>query len=76
MKQHDEGNKIDLMKYRLEIAKSDLKAAKVLIEAKEYRASNNRAYYAIFHAISAIHALDEKAYKRHKDAIGNFNNYN
>lgn len=73
MKQHDEGNKIDLMKYRLETAKSDLKAAKVLIEAKEYRASNNRAYYAIFHAISAIQALDEKAYKKHRDAIGNFN---
>lgn len=73
MKQHDEGNKIDLMKYRLEVAKSDLNAAKILIEAKEYRASNNRAYYAVFHAISAIHALDEKAYKKHKDAIGNFN---
>jgi len=73
MKQHDEGNKIDLVKYRLETAKNDLKAAKLLIEAKEYRASNNRAYYAIFHAISAILALDEKAYKKHKDAIGNFN---
>ena len=73
MKQREEGNKIDLMKYRLETAKSDLKAAKILIEAKEYRASNNRAYYAIFHAISAIHALDEKAYKRHKDVISNFN---
>jgi len=73
MKERDEGSKIDLMKYRLETAKSDLRAAKVLIEAEEYRASNNRAYYAIFHAISAIHALDEKAYKKHKDAIGNFN---
>ncbi|MCM1160953.1 MAG: HEPN domain-containing protein [Roseburia sp.] len=50
MKQHDEGNKIDLMKYRLDAAKSDLNAAKILIEAKEYRASNNRAYYAVFHA--------------------------
>lgn len=73
MKQHEEGNKFDLMKYRLETAKSDLKAAKILIEAEEYRAANNRAYYAIFHAISAIHALDGKAYKRHKDALGNFN---
>jgi len=73
MKQHEEGNKVDLMKYRLGTAKSDLKAAKILIEAKEYRASNNRAYYAIFHAISAIHALDEKTYKRHKDAISSFN---
>ncbi len=73
MKQHKEGNKFDLMKYRLETAKSDLKSAKILIEAEEFRAANNRAYYAIFHAISAIHALDGKAYKRHKDALGSFN---
>lgn len=73
MKQHEEGNKFDLMKYRLESAKSDLKSAKILIEAEEYRAANNRAYYAIFHAISAIHALDGKAYKWHKDALGSFN---
>ena len=73
MKQHEEGTKFDLMKYRLESAKSDLKSAKILIEAEEYRAANNRAYYAIFHAISAIHALDGKAYKRHKDALGSFN---
>lgn len=73
MTQHEEGNKFDLMKYRLESAKSDLKSAKILIEAEEYRAANNRAYYAIFHAISAIHALDGKAYKRHKDALGSFN---
>ncbi len=73
MKQHEEGNKADLMKYRLETAESDLKVAKSLIESEEYRAANNRAYYAIFHAISAIHALDGKAYKRHKDALGSFN---
>lgn len=73
MKRHDEGNKTDLMKYRLETAESDLRVAKSLIQAKEYRTANNRAYYAIFHAISAVHALDEKAYKKHKDAIGNFN---
>ena len=73
MKQHDEGNKTDLMKYRLETAESDLRVTKSLIQSKEYRAANNRAYYAIFHAISAVHALDGKAYKKHKDAIANFN---
>ena len=73
MKQHDEGNKTDLMKYRLEIAESDLRVARLLMQSKEYRAANNRAYYAIFHAISAVHALDGKAYKKHKDAIANFN---
>lgn len=43
------------------------------MEAKEYKGANNRAYYGIYHAISAIHALDEYAYKRHKDALANFN---
>ena len=39
----------------------------------EYKGSNNRAYYAIFHAVNAVHALEENGYKRHKDAIANFN---
>lgn len=43
------------------------------MEAGEYRGANNRAYYGIYHAISAIHALDGNAYKRHKDALANFN---
>ena len=43
------------------------------MDADEYRGANNRAYYAIFHAINAIHALDGNGYKRYKDAIANFN---
>lgn len=72
--QHDEqGTKKDLIFYRIETAKSDLKSANILFEVGEYRGANNRAYYAIYHAISAVHALDGKAYKRHKDALANFN---
>ena len=65
MEQHDEsfGTKKELVVYRIQTSKSDL----------EYKGANNRAYYAIFHAINAIHALDGRAYKRHKDAISNFN---
>lgn len=69
----DMGTKKDLMLYRLENAKSDLKSAKILFAAEEYKAANNRAYYAIFHSLNAVHALSGAAYKRHKDAIGNFN---
>ena len=69
----DVGTKKDLMLYRLENAKSDLKAAKILFAAEEYKGANNRAYYAIFHSLNAVHALSGAAYKRHKDAIGNFN---
>ena len=39
----------------------------------QYRASNNRAYYAIFRAISACLALEFKAYKQHAQVLGNFN---
>lgn len=74
MTQHDgKGTKQDLVLYRLEVARSDIKSAKILLEAGEFRGANNRAYYGIYHAISAIHALDGNAYKRHKDALANFN---
>ena len=43
------------------------------MEAEQYKSANNRAYYAIFHAINAIHDVNGKAYKRHKDAVANFN---
>lgn len=69
----DIGTRKDLVLYRLQTARSDLKSARILLAAEEYKGANNRAYYAIFHAINAIHALSGKAYKRHKDAIGNFN---
>lgn len=72
--QHEEiGTKEDLAKYRLDTAKTDLKSAKLLLENEDYKGANNRAYYAIYHAVSAVHALDGKSYKRHKDALGNFN---
>ena len=74
LEQHNESGTIqDLVLYRIKTAKSDLKSAEVLLNAGEYRGANNRAYYAIYHAISAIHALNGKAYKRHKDSLGNFN---
>jgi uncharacterized protein (UPF0332 family) len=72
--QHNEkGTRRDLVLYRLEVAKSDIKSAKILLDAGECRGANNRAYYGIYHAVSAIHALDGNAYKRHKDALANFN---
>ena len=73
MEQHESGNEYDLAVYRLERAKTDVKSAKILFDAPEYKGANNRAYYAVYHAITAVHALDRKAYKRHKDALANFN---
>lgn len=73
MQLNKEGTINDLVNYRFTRSNEDLETAKLLFNNNEYRAANNRAYYAIFHAISAIHVLDGNCYKRHKDAIGNFN---
>lgn len=73
MQHKEEGTRQDLVFYRIDTAKSDVKSAKILLEAGEFRGANNRAYYGIYHGISAIHALDGNAYKRHKDALANFN---
>lgn len=69
----EKGTVKDLVLYRIETAKSDLRTAAMLLTQKEYRAANNRAYCAIFHAITAIHALDGNAYKRHKEVLAKFN---
>ena len=62
MKQPNEkGTQKDLVLYRIETAQSDIKAAEILLGAKEFRGANNRAYYGIYHAVSAIHALDGNA---------------
>ena len=54
-----------------------LKPLKVILRQPksfwQLKNSVNRAYYGIYHAISAVHALDGNAYKRHKDALANFN---
>ncbi len=61
-------------KYRLEKAKETLNTAEfILKELKDFTGANNRAYYAIFYAIRAVIALENKDFKRHKDVIAYFN---
>ena len=67
------GTRKDLVLYRLETARKDLRSARALLAIEDYKGANNRAYYSIFHAINAVHAVSGKAYKRHKDAVANFN---
>ncbi len=50
-----------------------MQSARVLLEAQSYRGANNRAYYAIFHAVSAVLAMEGVAFKRHKDTLAYFN---
>ena len=69
----DVGDKSDVAKHRLRVAKEDLQAAYLLLEANSYRGANNRAYYAIFHAVSAVLAMEGVAFKKHKDTLAYFN---
>ncbi len=74
MENHENiGTVKDLVLYRVQTAKDDLSSARILLRAGEYKGANNRAYYAIFHAINAVHAVKGDAFKQHKDAIANFN---
>lgn len=61
--------------YRLERAKQDLSDAEFSYKARRYLNANNRAYYAIFHAIRAVLALERVDFKRHKDVLAHFNQY-
>lgn len=69
----DVGGARELAKYRISVAKEDLSAADLNFENGMYRASNNRAYYAIFRAVSACLALEFKSYRSHRQTLGNFN---
>lgn len=70
---NEKGSTIELGKYRLQVAKEDLETAIDNKMAGHLRAANNRAYYAIYHAITAVLALEEVALKKHKDTLAYFN---
>ena len=65
----------NLAKHRLEQAKEDLEASEILYKSKLYKSSNNRAYYAIFHAIRSVLSLEPIDFKRHKSVIAYFNQH-
>lgn len=62
----------DYAKYRIERAKEDLDAAHMLFETGNYRIANNRAYYAIFHAMRAVLVFDEFDSSKHSGIIAEF----
>lgn len=59
--------------HRIEQAKEDLASAKLNYDNNFFKSANNRAYYAIFHAIRAVLALEKVDFKRHKDVQAYFN---
>ena len=53
-------------------AKQLLASIPVLISVEDYYSAVNRAYYAAFHAIKAIEALDNYDSKKHSGLLSNF----
>ena len=68
-----DGSLSDLSRYRLERAKEDLRTAQDNFDNGSYRASVNRSYYAIFHALRAVTALDDFDSGKHSGIIGYIN---
>ncbi len=64
---------IDLSRYRMEKAKADLMAAEILFNEGLFDQSLNRSYYAIFHSVRSLLALDQFDSKKHSGIIAYFN---
>ena len=64
--------KVDLSRYRFRKSEEMLASAKRDMEAGDYASANNRAYYAIFHAMRAVLALDGEDFKKHSAVIARF----
>lgn len=63
----------DLAKYKLERAREEHQTAELLFANDKLKAANNRAYYAIYFALTAVLCLEPIVFKRHKDTIAYFN---
>ena len=52
-----------------------LETAKLAKDNDDYFSANNRLYYALFHAIRSVLALDKVDFKKHSNVLGYFNKY-
>ena len=62
----------NLSSARIQRSKDCLREAALLLENGEYRGAANRAYYAAFHALRAVLALDGFDSKKHSGVIAKF----
>lgn len=70
-----EGSIKELAKYRFEQALEDLDDAKICLNNGRYKLALNRAYYAIFHAMRAVNALDSFDSRKHSGVKAHFNQH-
>lgn len=68
-----EGSVKELSWYRLSRAREDLRSAEKLLKENELRLALNRSYYAIFHALRAVNAIDGFDSSKHSGVIAHFN---
>lgn len=64
---------VELSKYRYERAREAFSDAGMLLKKKSFAASVNRSYYAIFHALRAVTALDGFDSGKHSGVIAYIN---
>lgn len=63
----------ELFEHRLEHAKEELQAGKILYKSNLFKSANSILYNSLFHSMKAILALEPIDFKRHKDVVGYFN---
>ena len=71
MQPNEKGTQKDLVLYRIETSKSDIKAAEILLAAKEFRGANNRAYYGIYtwHSVSSRIGADSTGKRDNQELL-------
>ncbi len=62
----------ELSLYRLSKAEAYLKDAQTTLKMGLYDTAANRSYYAVFHAMRALLALEGKDFKKHSRLISYF----
>lgn len=63
---------ISLSRYQMEQSKQCIKSAKALVDIEDYKGAANRSYYAIFHAMRSVLALDKKDFSKHSGVSAYF----
>lgn len=62
----------DLSEHRFEQGINCINAAKILIDAGEYKSAANRSYYGVFHGMRAVLALDGVDFGKHAGVMSYF----
>ena len=65
-------SKIDLMRYRLDMAHERLESAKILLDNGKFKDSIGRSYYSIFTSVRALLAKDGIDFSKHTGVISYF----